>query len=43
MSYLLAGVGHISLFSDSGDPILSSKTLTDSGIAIGVTAEDIRG
>ncbi len=41
--YILAGVGNIQLFSPTGDLILTSKTLTDSGISVSVTAEDIRG
>lgn len=44
MAYILAGVGTIQLYNSStGDLILTSKTLTDSGISVGVTAEDIRG
>lgn len=42
-SYILAGVGTIQLFDGAGNLILTSKTLTDSGISINVTGEDIRG
>lgn len=43
-SYVLAGVGSVELFDPStGELILTSKTLTDSGINFSVTAEDIRG
>lgn len=31
MAYILAGVGDIQLFDKSGNSILTSKTLTDSG------------
>ena len=42
--YILAGVGDIQLFDQStGEIIVTSKTLTDSGINFSVTAEDIRG
>lgn len=42
--YVLAGVGDIQLFDQStGELIVTSKTLTDSGINFSVTAEDIRG
>ena len=42
--FILAGVGDIQLFDKStGDIIVTSKTLTDSGINFTVTAEDIRG
>lgn len=42
--FILAGVGDIQLFDQStGDIIVTSKTLTDSGISFSVTAEDIRG
>lgn len=42
--FILAGVGDIQLFDkSSGDIIVTSKTLTDSGINFSVTAEDIRG
>lgn len=41
---ILAGVGTVQLFDKStGDLIVTSKTLTDSGINFSVTAEDIRG
>ena len=42
--FILAGVGDIQLFDQAtGDIIVTSKTLTDSGINFSVTAEDIRG
>lgn len=42
--FILAGVGDISLFDQgTGEIIVTSKTLTDSGINFSVTAEDIRG
>ena len=42
--FILAGVGDIQLFDQgTGDIIVTSKTLTDSGISFSVTAEDIRG
>lgn len=42
MAYILQGVGEIELFS--GDQlILTSKTLTESGISVDVSSEDIRG
>lgn len=42
--FILAGVGTIQLFDPStGDLIVTSKTLTDSGISFSVTAEDVRG
>ena len=42
--FILAVVGDIQLFDQStGDIIVTSKTLTDSGINFSVTAEDIRG
>ena len=42
--FVLAGVGDIQLFDpNSGEIIVTSKTLTDSGINFSVTAEDIRG
>lgn len=42
--YILAGVGDIQLFDqNTGELIVTSKTLTDSGINFSVTAEDIRG
>lgn len=42
--YILAGVGNVQLHDPStGDIIVSSKTLTDSGISFTLTAEDIRG
>ena len=42
--FILAGVGDIQLFDQStGEIIVTSKTLTDSGINLSVTAEDIRG
>lgn len=42
--FILAGVGDIQLFDQStGEIIVTSKTLTDSGINFSVTAEDIRG
>lgn len=43
MAYILAGVGDVLLLDKTGNPILRSKTLTESGISINVTAEDIRG
>lgn len=43
-SLVLASVGTIELYNkDTGDMILTSNTLTDSGINFSVTAEDIRG
>lgn len=42
-SAIMAGVGNIQLFDGSGNLILTSKTLTDSGISINTTGEDIRG
>ena len=42
--FVLAGVGDIQLFDQSsGEMIVQSKTLTDSGINFSVTAEDVRG
>lgn len=42
--FVLAGVGDIQLFDQgTGDMIVQSKTLTDSGISFSVTAEDVRG
>lgn len=42
--FVLAGVGDIQLFDQStGEIIVTSKTLTDSGINFSVTAEDVRG
>lgn len=42
--YILAGVGTVQLHNQStGDLIVTSKTLTDSGINFSLTAEDIRG
>lgn len=42
--FILAGVGDIQLFDQAtGEIIVTSKTLTDSGINFSVTAEDIRG
>lgn len=42
--YILAGVGNVELRDPStGDLIVTSKTLTDSGISFSLTAEDIRG
>lgn len=42
--FVLASVGTVQLFDQSnGDLIVTSKTLTDSGINFSVTAEDIRG
>lgn len=42
--YILAGVGRAEAFNPStGDLILKSNTLTDSGIEFSITAEDIRG
>ena len=42
--FILAGVGDIQLFDqNTGEIIVTSKTLTDSGINFSVTAEDIRG
>ena len=42
--YILAGVGNVQLHDPStGDLIVTSKTLTDSGIGFTLTAEDIRG
>ena len=42
--FILAGVGDIQFFDQgTGDLIVTSKTLTDSGISFSVTAEDIRG
>ena len=42
--FILAGVGDIQLFDQgTGEIIVTSKTLTDSGINFSVTAEDIRG
>lgn len=43
MAYILAGVGEIQLLDGLGNIILTSKTLTDSGITINATAEEIRG
>lgn len=43
MAYILAGVGNLQLFDNAGNYILTSKTLTDSGITINTTAEEIRG
>lgn len=42
MAFLLQGVGEIQLFSGN-DLILTSKTLTESGISVDVSSEDIRG
>lgn len=43
-SFCLASVGVLELYNkETGDLILTSKTLTDSGINFSVTAEDIRG
>lgn len=42
--FILASVGNVTLFDPStGDIIVQSKTLTESGISFSVTAEDIRG
>lgn len=42
--FILAGVGTIQLFNPStGDLIVTSKTLTESGLSFTVTAEDVRG
>lgn len=42
--FVLASVGSVQLFDQSnGELIVTSKTLTDSGINFSVTAEDIRG
>ena len=42
--FILAGVGNVTLYDQgSGDMIVTSKTLTDSGINFTITAEDIRG
>jgi hypothetical protein len=42
--FILAGVGTIQLFNHgTGDLIVTSKTLTESGISFTVTAEEIRG
>lgn len=42
--FILAGVGSVELHDPStGDIIVTSKTLTDSGIGFTLTAEDIRG
>lgn len=42
--FILAGVGNVELHDPStGDIIVTSKTLTDSGIGFTLTAEDIRG
>ena len=42
--FVLAGVGDIQLFDQgTGEIIVTSKTLTDSGINFSVTAEDVRG
>lgn len=42
--FILAGVGTVELHDPStGDIIVTSKTLTDSGISFTLTAEDIRG
>lgn len=42
--FILAGVGSVQLFrQDTGELIVTSKTLTDSGINFTLTAEDIRG
>ena len=42
--FILAGVGDVQLFDQgTGEIIVTSKTLTDSGINFSVTAEDIRG
>ena len=42
--FILAGVGNVTLYDQStGDIIVTSKTLTDSGINFTITAEDIRG
>lgn len=42
--FILASVGTVTLFDPStGEEIVTSKTLTESGINFSVTAEDIRG
>ena len=42
--FVLASVGTVQFFDQSsGDLIVTSKTLVDSGINFSVTAEDIRG
>ena len=42
--FVLAAVGTAQFFDQSsGDLIVTSKTLVDSGINFSVTAEDIRG
>ena len=42
--FILAGVGTLQLFNPStGDLIVTSKTLTESGLSFTVTAEEIRG
>lgn len=42
--FVLASVGNVQLFNPAtGELIVTSKTLTDSGINFSVTAEDIRG
>lgn len=45
MKGLLASVGNISLFTpdSNNDLVLQAKTLTESGITMGVTAEEARG
>lgn len=42
MAYILQGVGELQLFSGN-DLILTSKTLTESGISVNISSEDIRG
>ena len=42
--FVLASVGTVQFFDQSsGELIVTSKTLVDSGIDFSVTAEDIRG
>ena len=40
MAYFIAGVGHAQLF-DGSELFADCRTLADSSITIGVTAEDI--
>lgn len=41
--YILAGVGNIDLYSQGGDLIATSQTLTEDSISVEVTGEDVRG
>ena len=40
MAYFIAGVGHAQLY-DNGELFADCRTLADSSITIGVTAEDV--